>query len=147
MQPDGLIQSPSCYGLLEAKRIKQSSFQPEQLAREFVLVMREARERQPLLWLVLGSEPPVSVQGHGRLGLKDAIELHLESVLGRAENHNLEKAILLEQVDEVVSWTTWQTIAEVVQKQATSIAIADRSITACIDRLTDSVIRSVSWHS
>lgn len=133
--------------MLEAKRIKASSFQPEQLAREFVLVMREARERQPLLWLVPGSEPPVSVQGHGRLGLKDATELHLESVLARAENHNLEKIKLLEQVDEVVSWTTWQAIAVVVQEQAKSLTTGDPSIRACIGRLTDSVIRSVSWYS
>lgn len=147
VQPDGLIQSPSCYVLLEAKRMKRSSFQPQQLAREFVLVMREARKRQPLLWLVLGSEPPVLVQGHGRLELSEAIELYLESVLARAENHNLEKTQLLEQMDEVVSWTTWQTIAQVVREQAKSIATSDPSIAACVGRLTDSVIRSVSWHS
>lgn len=147
VQPDGLIKSPNCYGLLEAKRIKRSSFQPEQLAREFVLVAREAQERQPLLWLVLSSPPPLPVQGHGRLGLTEAIDLHLESVLNRAENHNLEKSALLEQINEVVCWTTWQTVAEVVREQVHNIDCADPSVAACVRRLTDAVIRSVNWHS
>lgn len=147
VQPDGLIESPSCYGLLETKRIKQSSFQPEQLAREFVLVMREAQKRQPLLWLVLNSEPPVLVRGHGRLELVDAIELYRESVITRAENHKLEKTMLLERVHEVVCWTTWQTIAEVVREQAYNITIPEPSVKACVQRLANTVVSSVTWHS
>ncbi len=147
VQPDGLIESPSCFGLLEAKRIRPSSFLPKQLAREFVLVMREARSRQPLLWLVLNSAPPVPVQGHGLLEITDAIELHLETVLNCAENHNLEKSMLLKQVNEVICWTTWETIAKVVLEQNNSIAIPDPSVAACVHRLTDIVIRSVKWHS
>jgi hypothetical protein len=34
VQPHGVITSPSCSVLVEAKRIRHSSFQPEQLARE-----------------------------------------------------------------------------------------------------------------
>lgn len=64
-----------------------------------------------------------------------------------AENHNLKKAVLLEKVHEVVCWTTWQTIAEVVQEQVQSINIPEQSVAACVQRLANAVIRSVTWHS
>ncbi|MBD2033861.1 hypothetical protein H6F76_02180 [Leptolyngbya sp. FACHB-321] len=149
VQPDGIIQSPSCYGILEAKRIQSSSFQAEQLAREFVLVMRDAqhRHRQPLLWLVLGSAPPVRVKGHGRLLPKDAILHYLDLVLARAENHNLVQSTLIEQIDEVVCWTTWEAIAEVVRVQAENMTLSEPSLRGCIHRLTESIKQSVAWHS
>ncbi|WP_375448768.1 hypothetical protein [uncultured Nostoc sp.] len=149
VQPDGVIKTPSCFGLIEAKRIKPSSFQPEQLSREFVLVMQEAlnRNQEPILWLVLGEEPPVSVQRHGRLDPVNAIELYLESVLNRTENHNFEKSVLLQQVHEVVCWTTWQTIAEVVKKQVGDITIPEPSARGCVQRLANSVVQSIIWHS
>ena len=36
VQPDGIMESLNTYTILEAKRIRSSSFQPEQLAREYV---------------------------------------------------------------------------------------------------------------
>ena len=66
VQPDGLIESQNVYLVLEAKRIRQSSFQPEQLAREYVLSLRESGTKNPLLLLVLGHQPPISIQKHGR---------------------------------------------------------------------------------
>lgn len=149
VQPDGIIQSPSCYGILEAKRIRSSSFQPEQLAREFVLVMRDAQKqhRQPLLWLILSKEPPVKVRGKGRLLPKDAILLYLDSVLALAEDHNLVKPALVEQIDEVVCWTTWQSIVETVQRQAENMALSEQSLVGCIHRLTTSLTEAVKWHS
>ncbi|WP_142057805.1 hypothetical protein [Pseudarthrobacter sp. B4EP4b] len=35
VQPDAIFETPSTYTLVEAKRIKYGSFQPEQLAREY----------------------------------------------------------------------------------------------------------------
>jgi hypothetical protein len=35
VQPDGILTSPQCYVLIEARRIRRSSFQPEQRAREY----------------------------------------------------------------------------------------------------------------
>lgn len=67
VQPDGLLTSPHCLVLLEAKRIRSSSFQPEQLAREYVALRLRAGDRTPLLLLVLGTAPPVSVKGSGWL--------------------------------------------------------------------------------
>ncbi len=44
-------------------------------------------------------------------------------MLNRTENHIFEKSVLLQQVPEVVCWTTWQTIAEVVHKQVGDITM------------------------
>jgi len=65
VQPDATITSPSVYALVEAKRIRRSSFQPEQPAREFVAATVEAQAsgRRPLLLLILGTPPPVTVSG------------------------------------------------------------------------------------
>ena len=55
VQPDGLLESKSVFCLMEAKRIKPGSFQPEQLAREYLTVLKfaKARDITPLLLLVL----------------------------------------------------------------------------------------------
>lgn len=63
VQPDATIVSPATYTLIEAKRIRRSSFQVGQLAREFVALMATAGDRSPLLLLFLGSPPPVQVAG------------------------------------------------------------------------------------
>ena len=149
VQPDGIIQTPSTFVVLEAKRIRRSSFQAEQLAREFVLVMKEASERnsQPILWLILGSEPPVLIRGHGRQDPIDAIEIYLESVLERSENNAFEKSELLQEAHKVVCWTTWQTISDVVSEQLANLYIPDKSIKNCVERLANSIVQSIAWHS
>jgi hypothetical protein len=45
VQLDGLIVSPDCYCVLEAKRLRRGSFQTEQLAREFLLAREQAAGR------------------------------------------------------------------------------------------------------
>ncbi len=45
VQPDGLIVSPDCYCVLEAKRLRRGSFQTEQLAREFLLAREQSAGR------------------------------------------------------------------------------------------------------
>ena len=57
VQPDATITTETCSVLVEAKRIKASAFQPEQLAREYLALLQESTDRTPLLLLVLGSRP------------------------------------------------------------------------------------------
>jgi len=147
VQPDGLITTPSCYVLLEAKRIRSSSFQAEQLAREYVLLMRDVGGRAPLLWLLLGSEPPVKVQGHGKLKLEKAIALHIDSVLDRTEDFDLSKHELIAAIPAVVSWITWHEVHKVVSEQIQSFDNAVPSVQAAIERLAGAVIRAIEWHS
>jgi hypothetical protein len=146
VQPDGLIETNHIYGLIEAKRIRSSSFQKEQLAREFVLALRESGNRTPLLILVLGKEPPVSVQSHGRKTIKDAIELYIESVLKRTEGHSITKEEALSKVNDVVCWITWDSISRIVASQKELFTNKKSSLDNCIVRLSDSVINSIDWH-
>jgi hypothetical protein len=100
--------------MIEAKRICTSTFQPEQLATEYVALMRATRNRTPLLLLILGSAPPVAVRGLGRMRIEDAISLHLRSVLERTEDHELDESFLKQCVPEVLAWITWQELGGVV---------------------------------
>ncbi len=59
VQPDGIFECEIAYCMLEAKRIKRGAFHPEQLAREFLAVLQEAKNRSGLLLLVLPVPPPV----------------------------------------------------------------------------------------
>jgi hypothetical protein len=147
VQPDGSVISTGSYVMIEAKRIRASTFQPEQLAREYVALMRDAQGRTPLLLLILGSEPPVAVRGHGHLEIAEAISLHLSSVLERTEDHDLDEASLGESVPEVVSWITWQELGRVVTKQRGIFCSDNPSVNATVSRLADSLTNSVARHS
>lgn len=146
VQPDALIQSPSTYVVLEAKRIRSSSFQPEQLAREFVLALQNSAERLPMLFLVLGSDPPVRVARHGSQSIKSAIELYIDSVLSRATGHNICVEEALSRVDEVVCWITWQQISDTLVTQLAAEQFGSQSVHASVSRLVTSVTNSISWH-
>jgi len=65
VQPDATVISPATYTLIEAKRIRRSSFQVNQLAREVVALLAKAGDRSPLLVLLLGS-PPTRDRGGSR---------------------------------------------------------------------------------
>ena len=147
VQPDGSVVSPGSYVMIEAKRIRPSTFQPEQLAREYVALMRETQGRTPLLLLILGSEPPVAVRGHGRLGITEAISLHLASVLERTEDHDLDESSLRESVPEVLAWITWQKLGRVVTDQRATFCSDSPSVNATVSRLADSLTNSISRHS
>ena len=57
VQPDALITSPGSFVLVEAKRVRSSSFQPEQLAKEYVATMAHVATRTPR-----ASRKPISGQ-------------------------------------------------------------------------------------
>ncbi|MGH3623461.1 MAG: hypothetical protein ACRDQ5_16965 [Sciscionella sp.] len=147
MQPDALVSSANCYALIEAKRLKSSVFQPEQLAREYVAVTRDAGPRTPLLLLLLGSPPPVRVRGHERLDIAEAVALHIESVLDRTEHHGLSLTSLQQQLPETCAWITWHELAHVVADQQARYATDDPSVAGSIRRLATSITRAISWHA
>ena len=109
--------------------------------------MREANGRTPLLLLILGSEPPVTVRGLGRMGIEEAIALHLQSVLMRTEDHDLNEWSLTERVPEVLSWITWQEVGRVVTKQRASFCSSDPSVLRTVSRLAGSLTDSIRRHS
>jgi hypothetical protein len=148
VNPDGLIQTPDVYVFVEAKRIRSSSFQTEQLAREFVVTAREARPRIPLLLLILGQAPPVSVAGLGRLSIETAITSQLEPVLGKVTSpYKLAKLPAL--MAESIAWITWPTIADILRDQLSqfkSTTRASSTVCAAIERITESVTHAIERH-
>lgn len=117
VQPDAVINTPKVFTLVEAKRLKTSSFMPQQLAREYVITTRNCKDRLPFLLLILGKEPPMRVNGHGRMEIKENILLHLEEVIEFAENYPFSFDEAKDMIDDVVSWITWNEIQDIVNEQ------------------------------
>jgi hypothetical protein len=145
VQPDATIASDGAFVLVEAKRIRRSSFQPHQLAREFATVLQEAGDRTPLLLLILGDSPPVPVQGRGRIEIADAITGSFGSVLDRTARAQLPTLDRL--IRDHVAWITWSEIEAVVKRCAADFADAPRGLSGTIDRLCTSLISAIAWHS
>lgn len=148
VQPDCILQADGVYCLVEAKRLKKrASFQPEQLAREFVATLQESGDRRPLLLLVLPEAPPVPVQRCGRLPIRDAIARYLEPVLQRTERHFPPADELLEKVDAVVTYTTWDRLGSAIKAALEEFADPDPSVQKAVHRLADVLLKSIKWHS
>lgn len=147
VQPDGLLVSPGCFALLEAKRIRGGSFGREQLARELHCVLRESRGRVPLLLLLLGEPPPVTVRGHGRVPIGTAVALAADAVLARVGGTGPDPSTLVDAVADVVAWTTRDRVAEVVSDRRDRFPTRDPSVRASVERLADSVVRAVARHA
>lgn len=145
VQPDALIATDSVSVLVEAKRIRSSSFQPHQLAREYLAIVDEAEGRLPLLLLVLGAPPPVVVKQRGKLSICDAISGSLPDLLAKVDSlENFDE--LMEQLPDRVAWITWERIAEVVQnalEQVLELLSADLAVR----RLAADLLRTIAWHA
>lgn len=147
VQPDAVIKSTGSYVLVEAKRIGTASFQPEQLAREYLAVLREAGSRVPALLLILGSPPPVTVKRHGLREVREAISEHLPPVLARtgADDEDVEE--LVERIPRVVCWITWAEIDDLVRRQLDTFDVVDPSVRRTVERLAGTVSSAIQIHS
>lgn len=146
IQPDGYLHLPDVTVLMEAKRIRQGAFQAEQLAREYLSLLRDHDTEHRLLLLVLPAPPPVLVRGMGRLAVREAILTPLTAVHARAAAPP-PLQYLVAKVDEAVAWLTWSELASVVREQAGSFQNPDASVTASIMRMASALDRAVRWHS
>jgi hypothetical protein len=146
LQPDGILQSPLVYCMLEAKRIKRGAFMPEQLAREFLAVVQEAGNRNGLLLLVLPAPPPVHVKRHGRFTLHDAVALCLPRVVERIEGQFPNMNELCSIIDSTLAYTTWPRIEEEVVDALKEFTSDDPSVRGSIDRLGKAVINAIRFH-
>ena len=147
LQPDGIIQTTDVYCLLEVKRIKPGAFQPEQLAREYLAVLQEARARNPLLLLVLPEPPPVAVRSYGRMSVHDAIAHWIEPIAQRTAADVPPIAELIDLIDSTVAYVTWPQVAECVDSGLRELDIPNPSVAAAVGRLAQSVRTAIKWHS
>ena len=118
VQPDATVVSPTTYTLIEAKRIRRSSFQVGQLARELVALFATGGDRPPLLLLLLGSPPPVVVAGQGHLSIERAIAESLADVLAATPEVDLALDDLMGRLDATIAWITWAEVADITSRQA-----------------------------
>ena len=147
VQPDGVLTSERIFCLVEAKRIRKSSFQREQLAREYVTTIREAAGKTPLMLLVLSEAPPVSVARHGRIQIADAIHRFLPSVLPRVDCELPTLEQLIARIDSVVAYVTWGQIAAILKEQRTAFAERDPSVANSVERLTAAALNAIDGHA
>lgn len=147
VQPDVLMTSASTYTLVEAKRIRPSSFQTDQLARELIATIQQAGERVPLLLLILGSPPPVRVlKIPGRVSLEDAIGQRLHKVdawLGAG----LTPEYLINRIPETLAWTTWGEIRDLLGANRLRFSDVPNGLGRSVSRLCDAAITAIHWHS
>jgi hypothetical protein len=148
VSPDVLIESPTVYAIVEAKRARKPvSFQTEQLAREFVTVYRDAAEKRPLLLLILPYEPPVPVESQGRKGVREAIEDNLPAVLAKFEGPVTDPHVLCGAIEQTVAWITWSEIRNMFVEQVSRVSCESASVRNAVGRLASAAAVAIDWHS
>lgn len=146
VQPDAVFETPSTYTLVEAKRIRSGSFQPEQLAREYVALMSNAGSARPVL-LLLGVAPPVRVKGLGLLELHDAVGRFLGPVLERVGDEALPtESELLERIPEIFCWISWEELNECIAQALEQHSAQHPSSEASVRRIAAFVHNAIAWH-
>lgn len=140
VQPDVRLESPRSTVWVEAKRIRASSFQEHQITRTLHAMLTATRHETHLLLLVLGSPPPVKVQGLGTVGIGEAIERSTSTMAGA------ERSMLLAAGRDSVAWITWDEIAAAVWQAAESYDCRDSSTVAAVRRTSAAIARAVAWH-
>jgi hypothetical protein len=146
VQPDVLLTSPSTYTFVEAKRIRSSRFQADQLAREFVATLQQASDQIPLLLVILGSPPPVVVdQIPGRVHLEEAIVQRLDRVVTGGEPSSRVED-LLSALPDTLAWTTWAEIRALLVANRHRFSGAADGLAATVTRLCDAAITAIDWH-
>jgi hypothetical protein len=152
VQPDGVLESRGVFCMIEAKRIKPGSFQPEQLAREYLAVLKEAaaRGKMPLLLLVLPEAPPVKVSVPGaharRLEIADAISERLDDLLERVGHPSWTASGLITGIDSTIAWTTWTDIKDVVSDAGRGFEASDPSVQRAVRRVAANLVKAIKWH-
>lgn len=147
VQPDAIFETPSTYTLVEAKRIRYGSFQPEQLAREYVTLMSRAGSAAPAL-LLLGVAPPVRVKGNGQLEIAEAVSRFLRPVLERVDDPSLPpESELMERIPEVFCWISWPEVDGCVREAAATYSAGHPSGDASVQRMAAFVQNAIAWHA
>lgn len=100
-QPDVRIDSPAAFVFVEAKRLRSSSLQPDQLAKELILTAEHGQGRHPVLLLVLGAPRPICVQGHSALSIQEAVRLREQRISARQE-----RQVAVPKPTDTIAWTT-----------------------------------------
>lgn len=146
VQPDATFVTPNTMTLVEAKRMRPSSFQLEQLAREYLVLLREADGRTPLMLLLLGTPPPVTVESKGRLELTEAVMSPMGPLLARIGEPADQVDELEARLPDVIAWITWHELRDIVLAQAVAFEGAPNGLAGTVRRLSEAVTSAIAWH-
>ena len=141
VQPDVRLESPRSTVWVEAKRIRASSFQEHQITRTLHAMLTSTAHDTRLLLLVLGSPPPLKVQGVGTVGIAEAVAHSTSPMEAR------EREMLVAASRDSVAWITWDELAAAVRRAADLYACGDSSTVAAVRRSSDAIARAIAWHS
>lgn len=147
VQPDAIFETSSTYTLVEAKRIRYGSFQPEQLAREYVTLLSKAGSATPVLFL-LGVKPPLRVKGNGQLEITEAVGRFLGPVLERVGDQSLpSESELMARIPEVFCWISWSDLDNCIREGAATYLAGHPSGDASVQRIASFIQNAIAWHA
>lgn len=137
---------PEATVLVEAKRIRAGAFQPEQLAREYLCLLRDFLRPTRLLLLILPVPPPIMVRGHGRLSINDAILSRLPAVHAAAVAPPPIDD-LAASIESACAWITWSGIDAIIDEAGHQFSNPDASVVRAVQRGAGSIRRAIAWHT
>ncbi len=152
VQPDGLLRAPGVLCFLESKRIKTGSFQPEQLAREYLALLRATgrSDETPLLLLVLPKGPEVRVSTHGQpsevMSIQEAVGRHMDDLLVRTDAELGTRESLMGRLGETVAWVSWAEIRDVLRREPARLGASGQSMNRAIQRMATITLAAIKWH-
>jgi hypothetical protein len=146
VQFDAMAQTCNSRIFIEAKRIGTSSFQEEQLARTFLIALRESDDLVPRVLLLLGSPPPVKIKKVGRVDVKEGILARLGEVYEKTDYLDLSLEEAESRIDECVAWITWNEIKKSIERSMQQYENPDPSTYAAVKRVAEFVKNSIEWH-
>ena len=146
VQFDALITTSRCDIYVEAKRLGRSSFQEEQLARTFLIALRESRNRSGKVLLILGEPPPVLIKKMGRQSIENGILETLPVVYEKTEGIDASLQEVESRISDTVAYITWEDIAIAVTKAMERYENHDPSTSAAVKRIAKSLVQSIRWH-
>ena len=146
VQFDALITTNRSKIYVEAKRIGRSSFQEEQLARTFLIALRESDKRLGKVLLILADPPPVLIKKQGRKSIEDGILDNFEDVYLKTEGINRSVEEVQSKIRSTVAYITWQDISNAVETAHARYKNTDSSTASAVERICQSLIQSIRWH-
>ena len=147
VQFDAHIETSESQVFIEAKRMGTSSFQEEQLARSYLIALRESAPLKPRLLLILGSAPPVKVKNVGRTSIYDGILNNLRSVYDKTEGMEVSFERAVELIPETVGYITWHELSLAIDTSLSEYSNPHYSTERAVQRVASSLTRAVEWHA
>ena len=101
----------------------------------------------PLLLVILGSPPPVGVvKIPGLVSLEEAIAQRPDEVDAWLEA-KLSPEELISRVPEILAWTTWGEIHDVLAANRLLFSSAPDGLGHSVSRRCDAAVAAIDWHS